>query len=60
MTELTEASLEKVLADIAKQIDDPEKRITLKPTQLFVRPSDLAALGYTVDYVVKMLKKNHE
>ena len=57
MTELTEASLEKALADIAKQIDDPEKRITFKPTQLFVRPSDLAALGYTVNDVVKMLKE---
>ena len=57
MTELTEASFEKALADIAKQIDDPEKRITFKPTQFLVRPADLAALGYTVDYVVKMFKE---
>jgi hypothetical protein len=57
MSELTEASLEAMLIKIRKHLDETGERVTLIPTQLIVRPSDLEALGLTVDEVTKMIKE---
>ena len=59
MDELTEASLEAVLIKIRKHLDETGKRVSLIPTQLIVRPSDLEALGLTVDEVTKMIKEKN-
>ena len=56
MAEPTEASLEAMLIEIRKHLDDTSDRVSLIPTQLIVRPSDLEALGLTVDDVTKMIK----
>ena len=56
MSELTEASLEAMLIEIRKHLDETGDKISLIPTQLIVRPSDLEALGLTVDEVTKMIK----
>ena len=57
MTDLTEASLEAMLMKIRKNLDDTGDRISLIPKYLIVRPSDLEALGLTVDDVTKMIKE---
>ena len=59
MSELTEASLEAMLIEIRKHLDDTSDRVSLIPTQLIVRPSDLDALGLTVDEVTKMIKEKN-
>ena len=59
MTELTEANLEAMLMEIRKHLDETGDRISLIPTQLIVRPSDLEALGLTVDEVTKMIKEKN-
>jgi len=59
MAELTEASLEAMLIEIRKHLDDTSDRVSLIPTQLIVRPSDLEALGLTVDDVKKMIKEKN-
>ena len=59
MSELTEASLEAMLIEIRKHLDETGDRISLIPTQLIVRPSDLEALGLTVDDVKKMIKEQN-
>ena len=59
MAELTEASLEAMLTEIRKHLDDTSDRISLIPTQLIVRPSDLEALGLTVADVKKMIKEKN-
>ena len=59
MSELTEASLEAMLLEIRKHLDETGDRISLIPTQLIVRPSDLEALGLTVDDVKKMIKEQN-
>ena len=59
MSELTEASLEAMLVEIRKCMDETGDRISLIPTQLIVRPSDLEALGLTVDDVKKMIKEQN-
>ena len=59
MIELTEASLEAMLVEIRKCMDETGDRISLIPTQLIVRPSDLEALGLTVDEVTKMIKERN-
>ena len=59
MSELTEASLEAMLLEIRKHLDETGDRISLIPTQLIVRPSDLEALGLTVDEVTKMIKEKN-
>jgi len=56
MSELTEASLEAMLIEIRKHLDETGDKISLIPTQLIVRPSDLEALGLTVADVKKMIK----
>ena len=56
MSELTEASLEAMLIEIRKHLDETGDKISLIPTQLIVRPSDLEAFGLTVDEVTKMIK----
>ena len=61
MSDLSEANLEATLIEIRKHLDDTSDRVSLIPTQLIVRPSDLEALGLTVDEVTKMIKeKNFE
>ena len=59
MSELTEASLEAMLTEIRKHLDDTSDRVSLIPTQLIVRPSDLEALGLTVADVKKMIKEQN-
>jgi hypothetical protein len=59
MTELTEASLESMLMEIRKHMDETGDRITLIPKYFIVRPSDLEALGLTVDEVTKMIKEKN-
>ena len=56
MSELTEANLEAMLVEIRKCMDETGDRITLIPKYFIVRPSDLEALGLTVDEVTKMIK----
>jgi len=60
MTDLTEASLTKVLEEMQKMIEQRKEPITLKPTKLLIQPAALAELGLTVDDVKKMIKENHE
>jgi len=59
MSELTEASLEAMLVEIRKHLDETGDRITLIPKYFIVRPSDLEALGLTVDDVKKMIKEQN-
>ena len=57
MTELTEASLEAMLIELRKHMDETGDRVSLIPKYLIVRPADLEALGLTVDDVKKMIKE---
>lgn len=59
MSELTEARLEAMLMEIRKHLDETGNRVSLIPTQLILRPSDLEALGLTVDDVTKMIKEQN-
>ena len=59
MSELTEASLDAMLIEIRKHLDETGNRVSLIPTQLILRPSDLEALGLTVDDVTKMIKEQN-
>jgi hypothetical protein len=59
MTELTEANLEAMLMEIRKHLDETGERVSVIPTQLIFRPSDLEALGLTVDEVTKMIKEKN-
>jgi hypothetical protein len=56
---LSEASLEAMLIAIRKHLDETGDRVSLIPTQLIVRPSDLEALGLTLDEVTKMIKEKN-
>ena len=57
MSELTQESLEAMLIKIRKHLDETGDKISLIPTQLIVRPSDLKALGLTVDEIKNMIKE---
>lgn len=57
MVELTEANLESLLVELRKHMDETSDRISLIPKYFIVRPSDLKALGLTVDEVTKMIKE---
>lgn len=57
--ELSEASLEAMLIAIRKHLDETGDRITVIPTQLIIRPSNLKELGLTVDEVKKMIKEKN-
>ena len=59
MSDLSEANLEAMLIEIRKHLDETGDRISLIPTQLIVRPSDLEALGLTVADVKKMIKEQN-
>ena len=59
MSELTEASLEAMLTEIRKHLDDTSDSVSLIPKHFIVRPSDLEALGLTVDDVKKMIKEKN-
>lgn len=59
MSELTEFSLEAMLIEIRKHLDETGDRITLIPTHFIFRPSDLKNLGLTVDEVTKMIKEQN-
>jgi hypothetical protein len=58
MSELTEASLEAMLIEIRKHLDDTSDRVSLIPKYFIVRPSDLEELGLTMYDVTKMIKEN--
>ena len=57
MSELSEASLEALLVELRKHMDETGDRVSLIPKYLIVRPADLEALGLTVDDVKKMIKE---
>ena len=59
MAELTEASLEAILIEIRKHMDETGERVSLIPKYFIVRPSDLEALGLTVADVKKMIKEQN-
>ena len=59
MAEPTEASLEAMLIEIRKHLDDTSDRVGLIPKYFIVRPSDLEALGLTVADVKKMIKEQN-
>ena len=59
MSDLSEANLEAMLIEIRKHLDETGDRITLIPKYFIVRPSDLEALGLTVDDVKKMIKEQN-
>jgi len=59
MGELTEASLEAMLIELRKHMDETGEKVTLIPKYFIVRPSDLEALGLTVDEVTKMIKEKN-
>ena len=59
MSELSEASLEALLVELRKHMDETGDRVTAIPTYFIVRPSDLDALGLTVDDVKKMIKEKN-
>jgi len=60
MTELSEASLEAMLINIRKHMDETGEKITLIPTHFIFRPSDLERLGLTVDEITKMIKEQNK
>lgn len=60
MTELTEASLTKMLEEMRQMMNETCGLLTQQPTKLLIRPADLAELGLTVDDVVNMIKETHE
>ena len=61
MDELTQDSLEAMLIEIRKHLDETGEKVTLIPKYFIVRPADLEALGLTVSDVAKMIKeKNNE
>ena len=55
--DLTEANLEKAIEEIRKHALDTGVPIALKPTKVFYRLADLAALGLTHEDIEGMLKK---
>jgi hypothetical protein len=59
MSELSEASLEALLVELRKHMDETGDRISLIPRYFIVRPADLEALGLTVDDVKKMIKEKN-
>ena len=59
MNELSEASLEALLVELRKHMDETGDRVSLIPKYFIVRPSDLEALGLTVDDVKKMIKEKN-
>jgi len=59
MSELSEASLETMLTNIRKHIDETGEKVTSIPKYFIVRPADLDALGLTVDEVTKMIKEQN-
>jgi len=59
MTDLSEASLEALLVELRKHMDETGDRVSLIPRYFIVRPEDLEALGLTVDDVKKMIKEQN-
>jgi hypothetical protein len=59
MSELMEASLEAMLIEIRKHLDETGDRVTLIPKYFIVRPSDLEELGLTMYDVTKMIKEKN-
>lgn len=56
MTELSEASLEAMLIELRRHLDETGDKISLIPTCFICRPSDLKELGFTADEVAKLIK----
>ena len=59
MSELTDDSLEAMLIKLRKHMDETGDKVTLIPRYFIVRPTDLEALGLTVDEVTKMIKEQN-
>jgi len=59
MSELTQDSLEALLVELRKNMDETGDRVSLIPKYFIVRPADLDALGLTVDEITKMIKKKN-
>jgi hypothetical protein len=59
MSELTEASLEAMLIEIRKHLDETGDKVTLIPKYFIFRPSDLEELGLTMYDVTKMIKEKN-
>jgi len=59
MDELTQDSLEAMLIEIRKHLDETGEKVTLIPKYFIVRPADLEALGLTVSDVAKMIKEKN-
>jgi hypothetical protein len=57
MAELSEASLEAMLIEMRKHLDETGEKITLIPTHFICRPSDLKELGLTPDEIAKLIKE---
>ena len=60
MSDLSEASLEALLVELRKYIDETGDRITSIPTYFICRPSDLEELGLTMYDVKKMIKEQNK
>ena len=58
MSELTQDSLEAMLIEIRKHLDETGDRVTLIPKYFIVRPSDLEERGLTMYDVKKIIKEN--
>ena len=59
MSELSEASLEALLVELRKHMDETGDKISLIPKYFIVRPADLEVLELTVDDVKKMIKEKN-
>ena len=57
MSELTDDSLEAMLVELRKHMDETGDKITPIPRHFIVRPADMEALGLTVEDVKKMIKE---
>ena len=60
MSELSQDSLENMLIQIRKQLDDTCNKISAIPKYFIVRPSDLEVVGLTVDDVIKMIEEQNK
>jgi len=58
-TELTEASLEAMLIELRKHMDEAGEKVSLIPKYFIVRPADLEALGLNVNDIKKMIREKN-
>jgi hypothetical protein len=60
MSDLSEASLEKLLLDLRQYQDKTGKTISVKPTKLFIRPAEMLQLGWTEEQLMEFIKQQEE